>query len=356
LKQKSPDSVVETDNFASDTILIDYRGYYFSETPKIPIISAAVPASSYLANKSKVFNENIQILYSTLGTTDDLDMIVGTGKLDTVYTGVAQQFNLYDHYKMKEKGDAALRKASSILKNNAMVMKSEYGELKVKVWDTDKNLAPQLANAIMDVLQAIHTNLQGIGIEATLKSLIQAKEKLIKQTDSTSLSADQKVANLFWKILSHPLLLLLILLIVWMLITVIFSTHPLISVKFLLAKTWYVGAFVLAPLLLFGQKKAIIIAARSLVAAMLNVAAVALIRHSEQGFSFATINDAVYPFFRNHVNYSAMLVCIIPVLFAFFIRAKTGNHKLTAGLFIVIVLAALFFSYSRGVWLALIVG
>ena len=39
-------------------------------------------------------------------------------------------------------------------------MRSEYGELKIKVWDTDKNLAPQLANAILDKLNSIHQSLQ----------------------------------------------------------------------------------------------------------------------------------------------------------------------------------------------------
>ena len=40
-------------------------------------VATAVPASSFAADKSKIFNENIQALYSTLGTADDLDMIVG---------------------------------------------------------------------------------------------------------------------------------------------------------------------------------------------------------------------------------------------------------------------------------------
>mgnify|MGYP001016549443 FL=1 len=50
---------------------------------------------------------------------------------------------------------------------------------------------------------------------------------------------------------SHPLIFLLTLLFSWMLVTVLFSTHPLISVKYALAKSWYLGAFVLAPLLVF---------------------------------------------------------------------------------------------------------
>ncbi|HWR32663.1 MAG TPA: hypothetical protein VN451_04025, partial [Chitinophagaceae bacterium] len=122
----------------------------------------------------------------SLGTPDDLDMILGTARLDTVYLSVAQQFNLFDHYKVKEQGDAAVKKSALLLKKDSKVMKSEYGELKVKVWDTDKNLAPQLANAIIDVLQSIHTNLHGAGNVATLNGLIAGRKKIQIQIDSTA--------------------------------------------------------------------------------------------------------------------------------------------------------------------------
>lgn len=147
-------------------------------------VTTAVPASSFATDKSKIFNENIQALYSALGSPDDLDMILGTANLDTVYLAVTDQFNLFDHYKISEKGEAARTKAASQLKKNTKVMKSEYGELKVKVWDTDKNLAPQLANAIMDKLQSIHQDLQSAGNVATLKGLIKAKEKMNPPVDS----------------------------------------------------------------------------------------------------------------------------------------------------------------------------
>jgi len=149
-------------------------------------VATAVPASSFASDKSKIFNQNIQILYSTLGTPDDLDMIIGTANLDTVYLAVTDQYNLFDHYKISEKGTAARTKAASMLRKNTKVMKSEYGELKVKTWDTDKDLAPQLANAIMDKLQAIHQNLQSAGNEATLKGLMAGREKLQRQSDSAS--------------------------------------------------------------------------------------------------------------------------------------------------------------------------
>jgi uncharacterized protein involved in exopolysaccharide biosynthesis len=147
-------------------------------------VATAVPASSFGTDKSSVFNQNIEALYSALGTIDDLDLVVGTGKLDTVYLFVTDQFNLFDHYKMGEKGEAARTKAASLLKSKTKVLKSEYGELKVKVWDTDKNLAPQLANAIMDKLNDIHRSLHMSGSQALLKTIERQLEGIAKSLDS----------------------------------------------------------------------------------------------------------------------------------------------------------------------------
>ncbi|HEY6064172.1 MAG TPA: O-antigen ligase family protein [Chitinophagaceae bacterium] len=157
-------------------------------------------------------------------------------------------------------------------------------------------------------------------------------------------------------ILRHPLLLLLSIGLCWTVISVLFSSQPLISLKFLLAKGWYVGAFILAPVIIFREKKFIKIAAASIAGPMFFIAGIALVRHYNYGFRFANINDAVYPFFRNHVNYSAMLVCTMPVLFAFFRAVKKRNMRLFTGCAIVVVLIALAFSYARGAWLALLLG
>lgn len=157
-------------------------------------------------------------------------------------------------------------------------------------------------------------------------------------------------------ILRHPLMLLLLLVLCWMVVAVGFSTQQQLSLKFLLAKSWYVAAFVIAPLILFNKKQKITVAAITLASAMLLVTSIALVRHFDMGFSFATINDAVSPFFRNHVNYSAMLVCTLPVLIAFFQLCKRNHLKSLIIIAIVVVLVALFFSYARGAWLALLAG
>jgi O-antigen ligase len=156
------------------------------------------------------------------------------------------------------------------------------------------------------------------------------------------------------RIWRHPLMGLLLLHFAWIVITVIFSSDALISLKYLLAKSWYLLTFVFAPLVLFKEKKNIRLAAGLFLTAMLLVTILTLYRHYKLGFSFANINNAVTPFFRNHVNYSAMLVCTVPILIATWQLHK--KYWLIVLIALSVVLAALFFSYARGAWLALVIG
>ncbi|HMG68403.1 MAG TPA: O-antigen ligase family protein [Chitinophagaceae bacterium] len=154
-----------------------------------------------------------------------------------------------------------------------------------------------------------------------------------------------------WK---HSLILLLFVYFGWIVVTVPFSTDWILSTKFLLAKSWYILAFVFAPFLVLKNKKSIRAAGIVFLLSMLSLVIIVLFRHALLGFTFANINNAVNPFFRNHVNYSAMLVCTLPVLVA----AYQSNKRFRALIFIaaIVVLIALFLSYSRGAWLALLVG
>ncbi|MFN4893896.1 MAG: O-antigen ligase family protein [Bacteroidota bacterium] len=151
----------------------------------------------------------------------------------------------------------------------------------------------------------------------------------------------------------HPLLICLLAWIGWMTITTMVSTTPWISFKFLLAKSWYIGAFLLAPLIWLRDQKSIRCALYCLFVPLFLLALLSVIRHAFEGFSFITSTAVVQPYFRNHVVYSAMLVTLVPVLF--FSRRFTQKKQLWDAAMI-LVLVALFFSYARGAWLALFVG
>ncbi|HLO82325.1 MAG TPA: O-antigen ligase family protein [Chitinophagaceae bacterium] len=144
------------------------------------------------------------------------------------------------------------------------------------------------------------------------------------------------------------IILLIIAALCWTLITVLLSEMPLISVKFLLAKIWYIIPFVLGTIIFLKGKKEHFLAGNLMLVAMLFTVLVILARHGMEGFSFETVNDVTAPFFRNHVNYGALLVCMIPVAWALY---RSGYRYWILGL--IILLAGLAFSYSRGAWLAL---
>ncbi len=158
------------------------------------------------------------------------------------------------------------------------------------------------------------------------------------------------------QIVKHPLLIGLLLSLAWIMIAVLFSGDRTVSLKYWMAKCWYTGAFVMVPLIVFREKRNLLIAFKVLASSLLLVTIIILYRHGLTGFSFATINEAANPFFRNHVNYSAMLVCLLPVFVAFLVRVQNRKTKYYIAAAISVLLIALFFSYARGAWLALPVG
>lgn len=157
-------AVVIISLFLAGTILFFKPNLYLS-------VTTAVPANSLSFDKSRVFSENIEALYSDIGIPDELDIIVGTAQLDTIYLAVTDQFNLHDHYKFSREDGESRQKSAKRLKRNSRIQKGDHGELKVKVWNTDRNLAPQLANALMDHLQKIHQDIQNSNNKIILEVL-----------------------------------------------------------------------------------------------------------------------------------------------------------------------------------------
>ena len=140
-------------------------------------VVTALPVNSALTDKGSIFNENIEALYPALGTSDELDRMVGTGQLDTIYLAVTDKFNLFDHYKIAGSSFGSRLKAARILKHYSKIYKSGHEELKIKVWDTDRNLAPQLANALFDELQSIYQHIQNSNNISILNTLRSARQK-----------------------------------------------------------------------------------------------------------------------------------------------------------------------------------
>lgn len=151
----------------------------------------------------------------------------------------------------------------------------------------------------------------------------------------------------------HPIFIILVLMFLWSVFVTFFSTDVILSVKYLLAKSWYLLGFFVLPVILLRNKKSIQLFFWCLFIPSLISVLIVIIRHGMMHFTFDNITKAVHPMYRNHVNYAVFITMILPFIFL----AKSWypknyfRHQLLK-YSIPVFLTAIYLSYTRGAWLA----
>ena len=158
------------------------------------------------------------------------------------------------------------------------------------------------------------------------------------------------------KILYHPVSIAILLNLIWIFITSITSTMPLVSFKFLTARIWFLLAFYLLATQIFRNIKNIQVYTWAYIIPFLIVIGYAWVRHAGYGFfNQQAAHFVVQPFYNDHTSYGAMLAMLIPVLVGF--AAIQGPvrliQKVTLWMVLGIFLMAVLFSYTRAAWISL---
>ncbi len=177
---------------------------------------------------------------------------------------------------------------------------------------------------------------------------------LLLLTGISIVFALSKFTTLDVSILSNWITKLIVVHLIWILFTSITAQNPVIAVKFLLAKIWYVIPMYFMTLFLV-QKKDIKTIVRNLVIALSILVVIVMFRHSTTAFDFSTINDAVMPLFRNHVTYASILVVVFPFLVLVLFLQSKGIFRIFLLASIFIFLAGIFLSYTRAAYVAIFV-
>ncbi|MBS1580480.1 MAG: hypothetical protein JST94_11840 [Bacteroidetes bacterium] len=135
-----------------------------------------------MADKAKLFNNNIQNLYSILGNGDDLDVVYNLSKLDIVYYQLVDEFNLINYYNVEGKTlDIKRRKALLALQEDLKITKSETNLLKVIAYATDASFAAKLANRATALIQFLQEEVWKKSYELIHDHLIVSIDKMEKQ-------------------------------------------------------------------------------------------------------------------------------------------------------------------------------
>jgi O-antigen ligase len=153
----------------------------------------------------------------------------------------------------------------------------------------------------------------------------------------------------------HPITIVLGLHLTWMLATAMTSSNFTTSLKFCLAKSWYVITFYFLAAKILKEEKDIKTFFYSVFIPLILIVISVIVRHAGTGFSFVEINFCVGPFFRNHVSYASVMALFFP-----FVWLATGWYERWSvrwwllAVSIVILLVAIQFSYTRAAYVSLV--
>ncbi|HRG88183.1 MAG TPA: O-antigen ligase family protein [Chitinophagales bacterium] len=141
----------------------------------------------------------------------------------------------------------------------------------------------------------------------------------------------------------------------WIFLSAINSVDFVVSIKVFLAKTWYITTFCFLTAIVIRTQADIRKLFWCVYIPLTLLIIQVIVRHGMQNFSFEQINDPMMPFFRNHVNYAAIVSIFLPFILWARQQYAAGTFKrrlLSASVLLYIV--AVYLSYTRTCYIALL--
>lgn len=157
------------------------------------------------------------------------------------------------------------------------------------------------------------------------------------------------------RLLLHPISIAIYVYLVWMLLTVITSQLPLISLKQWVTRIWFIVPyyFFLGHLFLRNPKNAIRFLWFFLVPLII-ACCYTIVIHSQYGFTKKTSTWVMFPLFKEHTSYGAVLALFYPAAIYLAFRKTSWVLKAISSLLLGILTVALVLSYTRAAWLSLV--
>jgi O-antigen ligase len=154
----------------------------------------------------------------------------------------------------------------------------------------------------------------------------------------------------------NPLVIALLFHYLWIFICALNSENVIVSVKIFLAKTWYITTFTVLTAVVIRTKGDLKKIFWCIYIPLTILITITMLRHGIlYHFYFQDINKCVTPYFRNHVNYAAMVSVFFPFLFLAIGWYEKGSKIRKLLVFSVIYyVVAIYFSFTRTCMLAVL--
>lgn len=155
--------------------------------------------------------------------------------------------------------------------------------------------------------------------------------------------------------LRHPLTLAILFNLIWLTVTVFTSIDWVVSLKFLVARLWFVLVMYFMINLYFSDRQFIRKFYIALIFSMAIVIVYTVTVHSSHGFSDDAGHWVMWPFFKDHTSYGAIIALLIPFVLFHLYRAKPLTLEQLMWLVLaVIFVIGIYLSYTRAAWVSLV--
>lgn len=155
------------------------------------------------------------------------------------------------------------------------------------------------------------------------------------------------------KVLKHPITIVIGLSLLWMGITTLTSERPLVSLKYLIARIWFVVPYFYLMTQIFKREKRISTFYWLFLIPLCIAGLYTMAVHSQYGFSKETSVWVMSPVFKEHTSYGAVLAMYFPIAVYFFWKKNTLWMKGISLLLLLILTAAIVLSFTRAAWLSI---
>lgn len=161
------------------------------------------------------------------------------------------------------------------------------------------------------------------------------------------------IPSWWWK---NPIVFIIVLQFLWLIVAVIYSKELFYSIKFLLAKCWFMVAYMILPIFVFKTRKDLKTGFWLFFGSVVLTMVIIFIRHAAYDYKYMGIEKAIASLYYNHVDYSTVLSMFFPVVciaYSLIERRKKWARglMLTAILFFILAIGL---AYARAAMLAVI--
>jgi len=162
--------------------------------------------------------------------------------------------------------------------------------------------------------------------------------------------------NIDKRVFSHPVSISIYFYLIWMFLTSITSEFPLVSIKFFLARIWFVIPIYFFGIMVFKNHRNIPRFIWAYVIGLIIVITWTISQHALHGFSDHAAHWVMSPFYNDHTSYGAVLAVFIPIIFGLAIAYyKMPSQRFFTVFALLILLTAIYLSISRAAWASIII-